>query len=939
MEGSDPFEGSDGGDASPASTGYSSCEGSEFERYCSANSALGTASVCSSLGNHSDFFDAEFGSFKSPALLDDRAIGALRGNFKMGRGTAPSSSAVRDETMIEGWVSDVNSPGERSHFSRPGLDCETGLTSCEPSEGGDSTDYDSDRTGSSNGKSLKYAREAKPDNGNPLLINSSVAFGSDDWDEFERGESGNDFALSWSGRQETENGLLTMLECKKEAEQEGVVREVTMATCQEEIVRESVKSSSVENTLIGVSDLDAQKCLAEVRAMGNSSPAEDLLNVEDFISEEELQCLYGEEVRDLYPLGKSKLILGILSDGKVQPTPVETSRGKGVVETMENDLLPMAGSFRDLGLKAVEGKRRMPDKISEGFVEPEKAEKVVIDDSYDEMVMEMEEILFDSMEPHGSGISHGGQGHRAHTSHHSRDGSSTASTSAMDDRFSQTQSSLTIDWIEVVGAKQKKGDVSFGERLVGVKEYTVYQIRVWSGKNQWEVERRYREFDTLHRRLKDFFTDHGLDLPSPWASVDRESRKIFGNVSPTVISERSTLIQECLQSILHSVFGLPSSLVWFLSPPKTVGDHANSKVLVPRSKQMPASVEKSTSSIHEPTQDVPVLGKTIQLLVDIRPYKSTKQLLETQYYRCAGCHKNLDAGKTLMQEFVHSFGWGKPRLCEYTGQLFCASCHTNDTAVLPAGVLHLWDFSLHPVSQLAKAYLESIYEQPMLCVSAVNPFLFSRVPALQHIMGIRKKIGAMLPYVRCPYRRSIQNGLGSRRYLLENNDFFALKDLVDLSKGAFAGLPIMIENIASTILEHITQQCLVCYDSGIPCSARQACEDPSSLIFPFQEDEVVRCRSCNSVFHELCFGKLGGCPCSKPSSVTARAGPTETVTHGSHEAANGNLDSSISKSNSKSTVGFFSDLFTKSVMQDKIWKPKNRKPVILMGSLPSTSIS
>ncbi|KAK1280019.1 hypothetical protein QJS04_geneDACA002798 [Acorus gramineus] len=665
MEGSDPSEGSDGGDAS---TGYSSCEGSEFERYCSANSALGTASVCSSLGNHSDFFD----------------------------------------------------------------------------------------------KSLKYAPEAKPDNGNPLLINSSVAFGSDDWDEFERGESGNDFALQ--------------------------------------------------------------------------------------------------------------------------------------------------------------------------------AEKVVIDDSYDEMVMEMEEILFDSMEPHGSGISHGGRGHRAHTSHHSRDGSLTASTSAMDDRFSQTRSSLTIDWIEVVGAKQKKGDVSFGERLVGVKEYTVYKIRVWSGKNQWEVERRYREFDTLHRRLKDFFADHGLDLPSPWASVDRESRKIFGNVSPTVISERSTLIQECLQSILHSVFpfGLPSSLVWFLSPPKTLGDHANSKVLVPRSKQMPASVEKSASSIHEgpPTQDVPVLGKTIQLLVDIRPYKSTKQLLETQYYRCAGCHKNLDAGKTLMQEFVHSFGWGKPRLCEYTGQLFCASCHTNDTAVLPAGVLHLWDFSRHPVSQLAKAYLESIYEQPMLCVSAVNPFLFSRVPALQHIMGIRKKIGAMLPYVRCPYRRSIQNGLGSRRYLLENNDFFALKDLVDLSKGAFAGLPIMIENIASTILEHITQQCLVCYDSGIPCSARQACEDPSSLIFPFQEDEVVRCRSCNSVFHELCFGKFGGCPCSKPSSVTARAGPTETVTHGSH-----NLDSSISKSNSKSTVGFFSDLFTKSVMQDKTWKPKNRKPVILMGSLPSTSIS
>ncbi|RZR98960.1 hypothetical protein BHM03_00028423 [Ensete ventricosum] len=45
-------------------------------------------------------------------------------------------------------------------------------------------------------------------------------------------------------------------------------------------------------------------------------------------------------------------------------------------------------------------------------------------------------------------------------------------------------------------------------------------------------------------------------------------------------------------------------------------------------------------------------------------------------------------------------------------------------------------------------------------------------------MGIRKKISAMFPYIRCPFRTSV----------LESNDFFALRDLVDLSKGAFAGV-------------------------------------------------------------------------------------------------------------------------------------------------------
>ena len=34
-----------------------------------------------------------------------------------------------------------------------------------------------------------------------------------------------------------------------------------------------------------------------------------------------------------------------------------------------------------------------------------------------------------------------------------------------------------------MGAKQRKGDVSLSERLVGVREYTVYIIRVSSGQN------------------------------------------------------------------------------------------------------------------------------------------------------------------------------------------------------------------------------------------------------------------------------------------------------------------------------------------------------------------------------------------------------------------------------------------------------------------------
>lgn len=309
---------------------------------------------------------------------------------------------------------------------------------------------------------------------------------------------------------------------------------------------------------------------------------------------------------------------------------------------------------------------------------------------YDEMVQEMEQILLDTGKSPGSRITQSRTIYQPQITVPSRDGGSTASTSGTDDAYPLIQLPPRIDGIEVIGARQKQGDVSLSERLVGVKEFTVYKIRSWSGEKIWEVERRYRDFCTLYRQLKKLFTDQGLILPPPWSSVERESRKIFGNASPDVIAERSVLIQECLQSILHCNISSSSfnALINFLSPSKA-----------------------ELSSKGRDIENVSMLGNTISLVVEIRPYKSVKQMIDAQHNICAGCHRSFDEGTNRMKELVWTLGWGKPRICEYTGQLFCLSCHTNDTAVLPARVLHLWDFAKYPVSQLAKSYLDSIYDK------------------------------------------------------------------------------------------------------------------------------------------------------------------------------------------------------------------------------------
>ncbi|XP_078431155.1 phox (PX) domain-containing protein isoform X2 [Wolffia australiana] len=693
-------------DASSGSSRFSSCEGSELERYCSANSLLGTASVCSSSFNHAEFLE----SFRTVGFGDDFAS---EGPDRL------ISSQIADQSGDNRLISAANGSRTDLELSEELNFCSDGLGSAqdERSSSGDEFsggEREEDGVSSDWASNLDRIGMSRRENVNPLLMNSSVAFGNDDWNEFER---------------ETE-----VLELESLQQMEDNVNGVLKAE----------NSVGRAEGLVPESDYQTHRSFNSEEECSNNS-AENCNSVGETAYDESSNHVFSNPTREL--------------DTTV---PV---RGTG------------SHDFRDAAV------------INEAADKIPKAESSEL---FDDMVLEMEEILLDSGE---------GAGHRAsHTdqkSYNLRDGSSTASTSGTDGIYTANQLPISIDGVEVIGARQKKGDVSFGERLVGVKEYTVYILRIRSGKDQWEAERRYRDFLALYYQLKTLFRDHGLTLPSPWNNVVRESRNLFGNSSSSVISQRSILIEDCLNSVLHFKFpsGHPSPLIWFLYQPSLI-------------------------SVKVPVDDISELGKTISLVLEVKARKSMGQLLESQRYLCAACHQRLDSGKTLAQGLVSKLGWEKNRFCEYTGQLFCSVCHTNDYAILPARVLHHWDFSRYPVSQLAKAFLDSIYDQPMLCVSAVNPFLLSKVPALQQVMGVRKRIASMLPCILCPFRRSIYRGLGNRRYLLDFNDFFAMRDLVDLSKGAFSGLPTLVETVEKKILTHIAQQCLICYDAGAPCAAR-----------------------------------------------------------------------------------------------------------------------
>ncbi|KAL8457842.1 hypothetical protein ACS0TY_035637 [Phlomoides rotata] len=1001
---------SDGGDDL---SHYSSCGGeSEFERYCSASSAMGTPSF-----RGSSFQDSDFGSWKSFKLggenTDFKSIGherVLSGYHKSEccddeKGNGMLDLNGRMEGFVVGGVNlrgnedyvekgnnegNLRIPGDKGYRESEIDRCEDRNISdegeassrCEHSEGEDSMfgfGSDDDR------KIDLYYEKNVPFRGvesrikeNQLVMNSAVAFGSDDWDDFVQ-ESSEDAVglMSWGesqakiptvsqsgtrsssftagnpvtnpnlvldapkdiarttptacnqvedgGKLAEKNVNLVKLDPRSEIAK-GVLLPSNQVSDIDELV-EYIGNSCVHN--IFQTDKDPSKEPATAKEEIKIGKTESEVKNEDVRSTSEIMSINQDMVFQKRDLEETNIEFNPLSDSVINRNDVVPLKGKETKlfeDNSSSELPSLAATDRSATTK--NDFSSSFDQIENHFT-PFKTSGVELNDFYDEIVNDMEDILLESVESPMSRFTCGPRINPSHFPRPSRDGGSSASTSGTNYAYNWIQQPLEIDRVEVVGATQRKGDVSFSERLVGVQKYTVYKIRVWNGQDHWEVERRYRDFNTLYHRLKKLFSDNGWCLPSSWSSVERESRKLFGNASSEVIAERSILIQECLQSVIHHRYpsSILNALTNFLSPSDAVPDSPASGTSV-----SPSTLANRGSEIEK----LSTLGKTISLVVEIRPLRSMKQMLDEQHYRCAGCHRNFDDGRTRMQEFVHTLGWGKPRLCEYSGQLFCSSCHTNDTAILPARVLHNWDFTRYPVSQMAKSFLDSINDQPMLCVSAVSPFLFTKVPTLQHVANIRNRIRAVLPYVRCPFRRSINKGLGSRRYLLDRNDFFALKDLIDLSKGVFSALPVMVETISRKIELHITDQCLICYDVGIPCSARQDCQDPLSLIFPFQAKETKKCRSCASVFHKNCFKKLATCPCG----VRFKLETTPRISDEGNRSVDSNLN--VVGGTVEPSTGLLSGLFSK-MMPTRAPVPNKQEPegfnnVISMGSLPNTSL-
>ncbi|KAJ8299454.1 hypothetical protein KUTeg_023514, partial [Tegillarca granosa] len=189
--------------------------------------------------------------------------------------------------------------------------------------------------------------------------------------------------------------------------------------------------------------------------------------------------------------------------------------------------------------------------------------------------------------------------------------------------------------------------------------------------------------------------------------------------------------------------------------------------------------------------------------------------LSSQNYRCAECRSSISF-KT---------GFSEPRLCDYSGNYYCELCHWNDAMIIPARVLHNWDFDTR---------------------KDINPMLFNYVEELNEVKKLREELLIMKKYLLIcadamdsKYLLLLRN----RQHFVESSDKYSMRDLLDVQSDTLLSELIQVH---STWAQHIKTDCQLCNEQEI--------------LFPFDNIAVV-CSQCSCVLHRHCFAKRGAeCP-------------------------------------------------------------------------------
>ncbi|XP_055844958.1 differentially expressed in FDCP 8 homolog isoform X2 [Episyrphus balteatus] len=212
--------------------------------------------------------------------------------------------------------------------------------------------------------------------------------------------------------------------------------------------------------------------------------------------------------------------------------------------------------------------------------------------------------------------------------------------------------------------------------------------------------------------------------------------------------------------------------------------------------------------------------------------------LAAQGYKCAECQAAL----------TFKNAWVEPRICDYSGLYYCPSCHWSDVSIIPARIVHNWDFLPRKVCRASLQEINLFLDKPLVKLEEANPKLFVFLQKLSSIKKLRENLCYMRKYLlECRIAidaKLLDNQIGSRRHLVQSSEFYSFKDLEQVESSA---LYEFLSKIYSTFDKHI-RICALCTAKAYIC---EICSN-DEVIYPF-DDGCIICDKCKSIYHRVCM--------------------------------------------------------------------------------------
>ncbi|XP_075218452.1 pleckstrin homology and RUN domain containing M1 isoform X2 [Lycorma delicatula] len=161
--------------------------------------------------------------------------------------------------------------------------------------------------------------------------------------------------------------------------------------------------------------------------------------------------------------------------------------------------------------------------------------------------------------------------------------------------------------------------------------------------------------------------------------------------------------------------------------------------------------------------NIPEYNNLIQYLTNL----AREQGLDAQNYSCAYCKNPIG----INMENV--------RVCGFTGEYYCKECYgcPLEEWIIPARVLHNWDFKRQSISERAEKFLAEIQDHPLLDMKAINPRIYVVVDEMAQLQTLRMQLNLLRAYLftcRQPVGEDLKKQIWPKEYLYEHVHLYSV---------------------------------------------------------------------------------------------------------------------------------------------------------------------